>query len=336
LPNAQGASSLLRSSHQTLTRYAGVFLLSIFLVNVAAGQQRPRTVKEDAAVQTQMRNVLYHFTDDVAVHIKSLDGTLVPAGNNESPVFDDKESFHIRIEAGEVAISLADLTNVLNSHVFAGPHSPLTGVSVAADQGFLKVKGKLHDKGDIPFETSGVLRPTLDGRVRIHSEQIKALHVPVKGLMDLFGLDVSDLIKSGKVPGVASEENDVTLNLEQILPPPHIEGQVTAIRVEAGAVVLAFGARKKQETPKKTPYTNYMSYRGNRLRFGRLTMSDADIVVIDMDPHDPLDFYLDHYQEQLAAGYTKTTASYGLRVFVKDFGKLAHAKPPSSRKEKTN
>ena len=34
--------------------------------------------------------------------------------------------------------------------------------------------------------------------------------------------------------------------------------------------------------------------------------------MIDMDPRDPFDFYLDHYQEQLVAGYTKSTPDYGL------------------------
>jgi hypothetical protein len=55
-------------------------------------------------------------------------------------------------------------------------------------------------------------------------------------------------------------------------------------------------------------------------------MNDADLILIDMDPNDPLDFYLDHYKEQLAAGYTKTTLDSGLRVFIKDFNKLHIAK----------
>jgi hypothetical protein len=34
---------------------------------------------------------------------------------------------------------------------------------------------------------------------------------------------------------------------------------------------------------------------------------------------DPFDFYLDHYKQQLVAGYTKETPSFGLRVFMHDF-----------------
>jgi hypothetical protein len=58
------------------------------------------------------------------------------------------------------------------------------------------------------------------------------------------------------------------------------------------------------------------------MRFGKLTMHDADLVMIDMDPRDPFDFFLDHYQEQLVAGYTKSTPEYGLRVYTRDYNKL--------------
>jgi hypothetical protein len=335
LPDAKAVTCLPRGKYWSLTRKGGVFLWAcLFLAKIAAGQEHPAAVKQDAAVQAEMRNVLYRFTANVAVHIKSLNGQLVPDGSNEFPVFDEKESFRIRIDAAEMAIRSTDLTNVLNSYAFAGPRSPLTGISVTIEGGHLKVKGKLHNKGDIPFETDGFLSPTPDGRVRIHSEKIKTLHVPVTGFMDLFGVDVADLIKSGKVPGVETHENDLVLDLGLILPPPHIEGKVTAIGVQPGAVVLTFGAQESK-TARKTQNGNYMSYRGNRLRFGRLTMTDADITLLDLDPSDSLDFYLDHYREQLAAGYTKITPSFGLRVFLKDFAKVGQRQPPSG-KDKPN
>jgi len=48
-----------------------------------------------------------------------------------------------------------------------------------------------------------------------------------------------------------------------------------------------------------------MAYKNNRLRFNKLLMNDVDLILIDMDPSDPLDFYLEHYKEQLAAGIQK-------------------------------
>ena len=59
--------------------------------------------------------------------------------------------------------------------------------------------------------------------------------------------------------------------------------------------------------------------RGGVLRFGKLTMTDSDMILIDMNPRDPFDFSLDHYNDQLVAGYTKNTPEHGLRVFMPDF-----------------
>jgi len=301
---------------------------------IVAGQNTPNNDKQEGTVQTQMSNVTFRFSETVAVEIKSLSGVLVPLGKNEFPVFDDKESFNLRINAAEIAIDSTNLANVLNSYVFARPHSPLTELSVTVEKGRLKVKGKLHDKGDIPFETEGILIPTADGKLRLHSEKIKAMHLPVRGLMDLFGVDLGTLIKEGKVPGAEAQEDDLILDLEQILPPPHIEGKVVSVRIEGDKIIQVFGGSDAKRL-KNIRTGNYMAYKNNRLRFGKLVMNDADLILIDMNPNDPLDFFLDHYKEQLAVGYAKITPDSGLRVYIKDYNKLHPAKaPPGNDKTK--
>jgi hypothetical protein len=307
-------------------------VLCLAAPTITAGQNSPSD-KQSGSVQTQMRNVRYHFSDTVVVEIRSLNGELVPLGNNELPIFDDKNSFSLRISNAEIAIDSSNLANVLNSYVFARPHSPLTELSITVSNGRLKVKGKLHDKRDIPFETEGILSPTADGKLRLHSEKIKAMHVPVKGLMGLFGIDLGGLIKEGKVPGVQAQEDDLILDLEQILPPPHIEGTVVSVRIEGEKIIQIFGG-PDSKAMKNIRGGNYIAYKNNRLRFNKLVMNDVDLVLIDMDPNDPLDFYLEHYKEQISAGYTKTTPDSGLRVFIKDYNKLHPAKASPTGDEK--
>jgi hypothetical protein len=122
---------------------------------------------------------------------------------------------------------------------------------------------------------------------------------------------------------VQVEKDDLVLEPHGVLPPPHIEGKVTDVRLENDSIVQVFQSGNGKDAH-AIPVTarNYMAYRGNQLRFGKLTMSDTDMVLIDMDPKDPFDFYLDHYKEQLVAGYTKETLKFGLRVFMRDYDKL--------------
>jgi hypothetical protein len=44
--------------------------------------------------------------------------------------------------------------------------------------------------------------------------------------------------------------------------------------------------------------------------------------LMDVTPADPFDFAIDHYNEQLIAGYSKMTPSGGLCVHMPDYSKL--------------
>jgi hypothetical protein len=288
---------------------------------ISRAQEHAPSEPDSGAVKVQMHNVMYHFTDQIAVHLIDVGGSLVPASAGHIPVFDDKNSFELQITAAEMTMDPQSLANVLNSHVFSAKDAPLKDIAVTIENGRLKIKGKLHKKGDIGFETEGQLSATADGKIRLHAEKIKALHLPVKGLMDLFGIDIADLIKSGKMRGVQAEKDDLILDPGEILPPPKISGKITDIHLEGNNIVQIFGEPKKYPWI-KIPAQNYMAYRGNKLQFGKLLMSDTDLVLIDPAPKDPFDFYLDRYKDQLVAGYSKTTPSFGLNVYMVDFNKL--------------
>jgi len=287
----------------------------------ARAQENAHSHPDAAAVQVQMHNVMYHFTDQVAVHLIDVGGSLVPTSAGHFPIFDDKQSFELRITAAEITMDPQSLANVLNTHVFAANDAPLKDISITVDKDRLKVKGKLHKKGDIGFETEGQLSATADGKIRLHAEKIRALHLPVKGLMDLFGIEIADLIKTGKVRGVQAEKDDLILDPREILPPPKISGKITDIHLEGNNIIQIFGEPKKYPWI-KVPAQNYMAYRGNKLQFGKLLMSDTDLVLIDPAPKDPFDFYLDRYKDQLVAGYSKTTPTFGLHVYMVDYNKL--------------
>lgn len=287
------------------------------------------------AVQVRMRNVMYHYADNISVHIRALRGDVVPTPGNPIPVFDDKNSFILRIAAAAIAINSASMTNVINAHISHSPDSPIRDISIRIESNELKVRGRLH-KGGIPFEVDGTVSATSNGKIRLRAKSIKAVKLPVKKLMDLFGADLAGVIQKGKLPGIEAEGDDLILDPQQLLPPPRIVGKVSEVRLEGNNIVQTFGAVNKHDSDPTDG--NYMYYQANRLRFGKLTMSDTDLKLLDMDPRDPFDFYLDHYKDQLVAGYTKTTPGFGLRVYMRDFNKLSSStsKTPVKSQASTN
>jgi hypothetical protein len=274
-----------------------------------------------APVQTEMHNILYRFTGDVAVRIFDLEGALLATSGHALAVFDEPPSFQINIRAARISIATDQLAKVLNQHVFSAKDTPLKDLSITTEGELLKIKGKLHSKGDVPFETNGSLSATPDGKVRVRAQKIKAAHLPVKGLMDLLDLKIEKLINTEKVHGVRVEGDDLILDPEQLFPPPRIKGKLSEIKIQGNQLLMIFGSGHSSSGLYRAG-GNYMAFRGGLLRFGKLTMNDSDMVLIDADPKDPFDFFLDHYKQQLVAGYSKNTMQDGLRVHMPDYGKL--------------
>jgi len=53
--------------------------------------------------------------------------------------------------------------------------------------------------------------------------------------------------------------------------------------------------------------------------------------LIDADPSDPFDFFIDRYNDQLIAGFTRNQSNYGLLVFMRDFNDLGKPKKAGER-----
>lgn len=200
-------------------------------------------------VKTEMRNVLFHFTDTAVAKIDTLSGELLPTGKNEMPVFDDKHSFELRVTDAKIAITPESLSEIMNTFIFNKASSPLKFVAVSIDKDRLVIKGKLNNKGFIPFQTSGTLRATADGRLAIHTEKLKALHLPVKGMLDLFGVDLANVVNTSKIEGLEVDKDNFIMDLGKLLPPPHIIGKVTAVRLEGGSIVTFMGNVGKSPAP---------------------------------------------------------------------------------------
>lgn len=277
-------------------------------------------------VLVEMKNVDFHLTDKIVIHIASLEGKLA-AAPGQIPVFDDKRSFSVDASSADVAVSTQALTNDLNDFVFAKPDAPVKKLRVTTQGNELVIKGLLASKRNLPFESDGVPEVTADGMIRVHTVSLKTLRVPVKGLIDKLGLHTSALLNTQKVDGVTVDGDDLILDPQKILPPPHIRGRLAWARVNGNGLELRFRVPGQESANPAFTTTcggqNFLAFKGGSVRFGKLTMTDTDLELLDSTPAGPFDFSLDHYQRQLEAGFSKTTVTGGLCVHMPDLAKVA-------------
>ena len=270
-----------------------------------------------------MRNVDFHLADGLLLRIAALDGEMRSLKRGVVD-FDDKYSYVLSIDSGEVALTTDDVSHLLNRYVFAYPGAPLKHLNVSQRGDQLGLSGTLHKGVDIPFDLTSTIAMMPDNRMRLHPTRIKIFGVDGKKLMAALGLSLQKMVDLSKAKGVAANGNDLILDPLLVLPPPTIRGKIVGVHVDRGRLVQIFGGAPLT-APAPLPDSsvrNYMHYHGGTLHFGKLYMTDAEMFVVDEDPADPFDFDNDHYQRQLIAGHSQTLPNLGLQVFMPDASKL--------------
>jgi hypothetical protein len=277
------------------------------------------------AVEAEMRNVDLHLTPEIGLHIRNLRGRFVPQGSRQAPYLDDPRSYSVTVDHGEVAVDLASL-NALMTRALVG-HSNVSSMEISIDaNGQLRQKGTLKKGVPVPFDVKASVSPTPDGHLRIHSESVKGFGIPVNPLLKTFGLKMDDLLKVDPGRGITIDGNDVLLDPSSLLPPPAMHGRITAVRIEKDALVQVFGPGGEKALSPPATSKNYIYWRGGQLSFGKLTMTETDLELVDDDPRDAFDFSVDRWNEQLVAGYSKITAERGLKAHMPDYNDLPRHK----------
>jgi hypothetical protein len=270
-----------------------------------------------------MANVDFHSNDQVVFHIRELRGDLVRR-KGEPPTFDDKRSFDLKIDSGVIGVRTDVLAYLMNHYVFASPKSALKDIKVAAQGDQLKLTGKMRDAFVTPFEIVGKLDVVEGGLIRLHPTSVKAGGVQVKGVLKTFGVRLRQVIPHLNANGVRVEGDDMIMNPTAIAPPPGIEGTVTGVKVSGNEVLQIFG--NPAHVAVRGKGAGSMSFKGGTIRFGKLTMDNADLTIVGEDGKAPFDFSIDHYNRQLVAGYSKSKPNFGLLVYMPDYAKLRGSK----------
>ena len=313
---------------KSAVRYPAICALALWFFgsHAAPSAEEKAAQPQTTPVDIQMRNVNFRLTPAVVIEIRSLRGQLRRTKPEVPVTFDDSASFLVDIDSADVAMTPASMTALMNTYVLAYEGSPIKNITVEIRGNRLVQKGTVHKGVDLLFEMEGSLSPTADGEIRVHADKIKAGHLPVKGLLHLLGEDLSKVMNSNSARGMRVEGDDIILIPRSLTPPPHMEGRVTRVGIEGGKIVQHFDAGRHLPALKPSLATNaYIYHRNGILRFGKLTMNDADLEIVGDRPG-AFEFFQREYQKQLIAGYSKNTAAGGLVSHMVDYTRVrSHA-----------
>jgi hypothetical protein len=273
------------------------------------------TSVDTSAINVRAHNLLLRKGPSFRVYVRWLKGQMQRAHPNVEPSFDDPESFFLFIENGVLRANIGDIANYLNAEGLK--NAPLRNVALKGDGDQIHLTGTLHKVIPIPVELVGTLAAVPDNRIRIRVTKLNALKVPLKALLGSLRITVSDLFSTKNLPGVEVNGNDVLFDTQVILPPPHIRGKLTIVRVANPDLEEVYGGGT-EDVSRMEQWRNFISLKGGTLDFGKLSMHHVDLIMIDISKDPWFDLDLANYQAQLVNGYTRMTPEAGLQIFMPD------------------
>jgi hypothetical protein len=282
----------------------------------------PRASTDSAATNVDAHNLMLRKGQGFRVYVRWLRGEMIRVDRNVNPSFDDPESFVLDIQRGVIHTNVGDLTNFLNGSL---AKSPLRNIALSGDGDQVKLRGTLHDVVPLPIEMIATISVAPANRVQLHVTKLSVLKIPLKGLLGDFHLIVSSLFRPGNIPGMAVSGNDIFLDTEKLLPPPHIRGQLTSVRIVNPDVEEIYG-NAQDDVTRVAQWRNFLQLSGGTIDFGKLTMHNVDVIMVDLANDAWFDLDLAHYQEQLVNGYTRMTPQAGLQIFMPDLSKIPHTR----------
>jgi hypothetical protein len=274
------------------------------------------------SVHLQMEHIGLFVTSDSQVEVEHLAGDMIPTRRGLTVSLDDRNSYYLRIESAKLRLSSQNLSSLLNEYTLPSANSPLKRIDLAFDGQQVILKGTIRKILDLPFTAKGGLSTSRGGAIRLHLTEITVAGVVKKGVMDALGLKLSDLAQPKNKPSFRLEGDDVIIPVSLLGPPPRMEGNLTGIHIEGDKLVEIFGDGVANLRQPPTPAVAYIYFVGGVMQFGKLTMRDVDLQLLDLNPQNLFQFSLEHYYEQLEAGYSKSLPNKGLVTFVEDYSKL--------------
>jgi hypothetical protein len=288
-----------------------------------AATDRTRRSSESAPTNVYAHNLLLRKGPNFRVYIPWFRGQMIRTRRDVLPTFDDPESFFLEVRTGIIHANIGDISNFLNLNAKGVANSPLKNLTLSGDGNQIKIHGTLHKIISLPIEVLGTIAPAADNRIQMHVTKLSVLKIPFKGLLGGLHVTLSDLFGPREIPGIQVSGDDIFFDTQKLLPPPHIRGQLTGVRIVNPDLEAVYGNAVNAVTHFEQ-WRNFLKLSDGAIDFGKLTMHNVDLIMIDISNDAWFDLDLTNYQEQLVNGYTRMTPQAGLQIFMPDLDKLPH------------
>ncbi|WP_147456677.1 hypothetical protein [Leptospira stimsonii] len=299
----------------------GIFPSGIFAKNT--------TVSTSAFLK--LKNVKFRLEDPIYFLVKNL--TVEAISNRPgSPVnFNDPSSFHLDIFQGETEFEISVLEYLFNENIKTFPNFPLRNLKLSTIEVGAKRKIRILGEYKLVFWVDVEMICDLElvpnsSLLILKSESMSAAGIPGAGdFLSYVGVGLKTLLPIPEDRGLKIVEKSFHIQSFSLLPPPKIQGTIDRIELLPDRILVRFDSQKIPLLPKLAflpGIPNQIAMSGGEIRVGSVFLKNTDLLLIDQDPSDLLDFHMKNLLLQLSFGNLNLNAKGELKVFLPDYEDL--------------
>ena len=180
--------------------------------------------------------------------LENYSATMVPEGK-KMPQCTEKMN---NIEHGRIVVSGESLGRMFDQKMQKSGERKITDLKVEMKGDHVAISGKVHKVLPIPFSVEGPVDSPNGSDLRLHADKVKATGIPIKGLLDMVGVELGSLLNPGANKGVVVKGDDLYFLPEKL---GHVHGHIQRVQVSGNKLVVDFGGPAKQMAAAKPPKT---------------------------------------------------------------------------------
>lgn len=295
----------IKTQAQILSAFVQAFGRTLITQKRTSAEVQALAEIAPGSMRVWAENARLFFDDAVVLKLRGFVADLQVKDPDRPLIPELKDSYVFAIRQGQIRLSAASLEALLNRYVLPAAGHPLKEARLAISGDRLVLRGKVHKMGlDLPITLESEVSVGPGGLMELLPHRIALSEVGIGGMIRLFKLELESLMDLPSEGAFRVEGNRITVDPAEIFPSPKAIGRPSAVTLERNELVLSYASEQAIEpAPLIDPEApNYMLCLGHDLLVGKMMMHDAYFQIINQEPASQVDFSLEHYREQLAAG----------------------------------
>lgn len=324
----------IKTQAQILSAFVQAFGRTLITQKRTTPQEQALAEIAPGAMRVWAQNARLFFDDAVVLKLRDFVADMQVKDPDRPLIPELKDSYVFAIRQGQIRLSAPSLEALLNRYVLPAAGHPLMDARLSITGDRLVLRGKIHKMGlTLPITLESEVSVGPGGLMELLPHRIALSEVGIGGMIKLFNLDLESLMDLPHDGAFRVRGNQITVDPAEIFPSPKAIGRPTAIALERNELVLTYTPEAPIDPPPliAPEAPNYMLCLGHDLLIGKMMMHDAYFQIVNQDQANHLDFSLEHYREQLAAGNSSLHSGDQLLVRLPNLDPARRATGPLPR-----